>query len=324
MKKRLIATAVLALVGTSAAFGQVDPLKGGSSNINNVEVGLSDLSYAPLIAPLGYAGISMKRNDGNFSKVIPLRTPVSIVTAFASDGGSGKYVAGIPLIMPNIAQVWWKSDPTGTGAANVYSLRQLQYPAASEWPHFGGLVIGRVIGTGNTNGVYFGEWSPAVPGTPTTSDSRNLNMTDGNRTVWYVGDNPVTSMPTKINATYNVVGISQTGTNSLGATLPGGLPHNPNLYSGTLDVSYSSGSGGTIGAGSTNNSISRVVGGATHTISFAGTTISSNGTFTNSATTNAINGRFYNSAEALAGIYTNGTYADAAFGGSKVSGTINP
>ncbi|ENO87719.1 hypothetical protein C666_10280 [Thauera linaloolentis 47Lol = DSM 12138] len=260
--------------------------------------------------------------------------------AIAEQGNGGflrpKHVIGGIISWPNIAQVW-KDTASVNGTSNnqyanfaVNSIRQIQsFPPLIPAPAFGGLVIGQVAA--NTSGapaanptllavgsgVYFGEWAPKVNSDPVGT---NLNMASNDRTVWYVGDNAVSNMPTAINATYGVIGISQTGTNANGNTLPGGLPDNLNLYKGKLDVSYVSGSG-TIGAGSTNNSISRVVGGVTHTISFASTTIDNTGFFSNGST---IEGRFYNGAEALAGMYTNGTLPDAAFGGSKVSGTITP
>lgn len=136
--------------------------------------------------------------------------------------------------------------------------------------------------------VYFGEWAPAKTGTqPTNSTDLNLSSTD--RTVWFVGENPTTSMPTLVNAKYNVVGINQ---------------YNPGtaagVTSGVLTANYGSGSGtltGTLGS-----------------VNFAGTTIASNGSF---ARTTQIQGQFYGAnAEALAGIYVNGT-TKVAFGGAK-------
>ena len=243
---------------------------------------------------------------------------------------------GMPALPINVAQVWKDTESVKDGStyANfaVNSIRQIT--TLSIAPQFGGLVIGQVAA--NTSGlpaadptllavgsgVYFGEWAPRATGTPPL-DSTKLNMDSASHTVWYVGDNATTSttMPTTINATYGVIGIGQTGTDANGNTLAGGLPDNLNLYQGKLDVAYANGSG-TIGAGATNNSISRDVTGVTQTISFAGTTIGNSGSFSNGS---SIQGQFYNGAEALAGIYTGGTAQEhVAFGGSKVSGTITP
>ena len=230
MKKQLIAAAVLAMMSTTSAFAGPNPTKGGSFG-GGVIVGDSDFPNIPIIAPNGYAALSMRRNDGSFSGYIPLRAPVTLATAVATANTNGTYIAGIPIVMPNIAQVWrtdlkTSANPTGYNAyAETFSLRQLSYPTGANWPHFGGLVIGRVAGTGDTNGVYFGEWSPARTGGALPAPSTDLNMGSSGRTVWYVGDNPTTSMPTLANVTYNVVGIRGVGTSSLSDLKPAdGVP----------------------------------------------------------------------------------------------------
>lgn len=299
MKQTVIATALLALAASSA-FAQAPNVQGGSSS-SNVVTGVSNFPSIPIIAPNGYAGISMRRNDGNMSLgTIPLMAPVTLATAAATANSNGTYIAGIPLLMPNIAQVW-RTDTSYNATAETFSLRQLSYPTATNWPHFGGLVIGRVAGTSsaNANGVYFGEWSPAKAGGPGATPSTDLNMANAGRTVFYVGDNAVTSMPTLVNAQYSVVGIRQTGVGT-------NQPYAPTLYTGTLTANYASGSGSITGS---------IVRGS-DSVNFAGTNIVAAGTFSNGST---INGRFYNNAAALAGIYTggSGTGNHIAFGGSR-------
>lgn len=338
MKKSILALAVVAAMGSSAAMAASPNVQGKSSDPSGTLVDVGPSTH--FLFNSGNSGLRLNNDIYGFIDIAdgPIRGSNA---AIAEQGNGGflrpKHVIGGIISWPNIAQVW-KDTASVNGTSNnqyanfaVNSIRQIvTFPPLIPAPQFGGLVIGQV-GINSTgapanpvvplavgSGVYFGEWAPSV-GSPAASGT-NLNMTSNDRTVWYVGDNAVTSMPTAINATYGVIGISQTGTDANGNTLPGGLPDNLNLYKGKLDVSYASGSG-TIGAGVTNNSISRVVGGVTHTISFAGTAIDNTGTFSNGST---IEGRFYNGAEALAGMYTNGTLPDAAFGGSKVSGTITP
>jgi len=112
------------------------------------------------------------------------------------------------------------------------------------------------------------------------------------RTVFYVGENPTTSMPTLANVQYDVVGVNS---------------YNPDtqdgVFTGVLTANYGGGSGtltGNVGY-----------------VDFNGTTIASNGTFQNG---NSIEGRFYGAAvEALASIYNaDGSDIDMAFGGAKI------
>lgn len=293
MKKTVIATALLALAA-SPAFAQAPNVQGGSSNPGNVLVGPSD--FPPIITPAGYAGLRMKRADGAWSGYVNIAAgPIAQVTANATANTAGPFYASFPLIPSiKIAQVWYNNqNPT----ANVYSLRQVTSIPIAGWPQFGGLVVGQVKGTAAGNGVYFGEWSPPVA-SPSTGNSTNLNMTSSGRTVWYAGDNAVTSMPALVNAQYSVVGIRQTGVGT-------NLPHAPELYTGTLTANYGGSSGSITG------SIAR----GSSSVNFAGTSIAAAGTFSNGST---INGRFYNSANALAGIYTGGGTGDhVAFGGKR-------
>ncbi len=162
-------------------------------------------------------------------------------TAIAARGNGGILKAtdmGLPLPI-DVAQVWKASATQGTSKFVINSVRQIT--TLSFAPQFGGLVIGQVANTSGVplavgSGVYFGEWAPRAAGTP-PSNSTNLNMGSSDRTVWYVGDNPTTTMPTLANATYNVIGIQGVGTAS------DNLPTAPKLYGGTLTANYVSGGG---------------------------------------------------------------------------------
>ena len=129
------------------------------------------------------------------------------------------------------------------------------------------------------------------------ANSTDLNMNDGNRTVWFVGENPTTNMPKLVNAKYNVLGINKH------------TPGKNDFYSGVLTANY--------GAGK--NELSGTISRAGDSVNFAGTNIRSNGTFDNGKANEHITGRFYgNGAEALAGIVDRtGADKDVAFGGAK-------
>ncbi|THF67293.1 hypothetical protein E6C76_02650 [Pseudothauera nasutitermitis] len=295
MKMTVIATAVLSLAAAAPAFAQAPNVQGGSSNTANVQVGPSAF---PPGSPTGFAGIRMQRSDGTWSGYVNIAAaPINQVTTFATANSAGPFYANHPDGY-RIAQVWYNNQ---NAVANVYSLRQVTYAQAAPWPQFGGLVIGQLKGNTPGSAVYFGEWSPTVSGTPNQGDSTDLNMASSGRTVWYVGDNAVTSMPALVNAQYSVVGIRQTGVGT-------NLPYAPALYTGTLTANYST----NIGLGAITGSISR----NGDSVNFLGTLISSNGTFANFG--NTISGRFYNNAAALAGIYTGGGAGNhIAFGGSR-------
>jgi len=316
LKTNLVTAAILAMTSASAVHAQAPNVVGGSSDDTYVKVGPSNFPPPPIGGPLGYAGLSMMGTDGQWSAFIDLYDgPVTQVSkAVLGPNGEnpgnanqpGPYYAPFPLNpVLTVAQVWLNNE---SAVANVYSLRQTLNLPMPQWPKFGGLVVGQVKGTSKGDGVYFGEWSRSIGSTGKT-DSANLNMTDEKRTVWFAGDNAVTAMPTLVSASYDVVGISQTGTDANGTVLAGGLPHAPNLYTGVLVANYNGSSGDISGA------ISRNVGDVTQSVDFAGTNIESNGSFGNGA---GISGHFYNNADALAGIYKGASASDhVAFGGQR-------
>lgn len=288
-KLKQLTVALATVLASTATLGQTiagdSTLASGTAKY--VRTGPSN---APGMAT-GKAGISMPRS----STIDP--TDQSYVVGFAAGpvaqtnaklgGGYGNDFLTKPGGTGLISEAWKYAGPSST---DIYAYRQISDPVQG-YPFFGGEVFGKVPG----QEVYFGEWAP--PGNNRgTSHDPNLNMSSALRTVFYVGENPTTSMPTLTNAQYDVVGIRQ---------------YNPDthsgLYSGVLTANYGAGSGtlaGTVGY-----------------VNFNGTTIAANGTFNkNFASGATINGRFYGAAaEALAGIYdqANNVSNDMAFGGAK-------
>lgn len=273
MKKLFVMTA-LSLV-TSSAFAAT--VSGGSSS-DYVRALPSNLMA------VGTAGIAMPTVAGataNTSAVVSFKAgPIAQTNALLSGYGTTSALITNPGTGAITSQTWKNKVAYNT---EVYAYRQIAAPSPG-FPQFGGEVIAKVSGSE----VYFGEWAPAKSGAQPTN-STDLNLSHANRTVWFVGENPTTSMPALVNAKYNVVGINQ---------------YNPGtaagVTSGVLTANYGGGSG--------------TLAGSVGSISFAGTSIASNGSF---AKGSQIKGQFYgNNAEALAGIYTSGT-TKVAFGGAK-------
>ena len=148
---------------------------------------------------------------------------------------------------------------------------------------------------GEGNNVFFGEWAPRKGNPP--DNSTDLNMADGKRTVWFVGDNPTGNTAGLGSMTYNVVGINKH------------TPGRNDFYTGSVTARF-----GTASTGTMEGSISR---GDDH-IDFNKATITNkDGTFADR--TQGMTGRFYGSgAAAMAGYTTRGTAGvgdDVAFGG---------
>jgi hypothetical protein len=147
-----------------------------------------------------------------------------------------------------------------------------------------------------TNNLYFGEWSQ-------TSD-----VSDGTHTVYYVGDNTGTTVPTTGSATYSVQGISDYAGN-------GGL-------TGTFTANF--------GASTLSGSIANASTGYAVNIGSVGISGANIASLTNDATATQastvlasggeVSGQFFGaSAAALAGLVTFGgnSQYDTAFGGTK-------
>ena len=293
---------------------------GGSSELDNVDPGMSEA------LPFGAGEAGLRFTSGNhWSTSINLeKGPVQHIRAKYNDrnktpipiNGTDPYanVNGTrnpqyltlrdvaPVIgwfyNPKLGQVWYENRHNNT---EVYSVRQMANPIIPGAPKFGGLVIAKVPGMGGSDGnVFFGEWAPRKGNPP--DNSTDLNMADGKRTVWYVGDNPTQNMPNLVKAQYNVLGVNKH------------TPGQNDFYTGVLTANYGTGSGSLTGT------LSR----PRDSVDFAGTNIRSDGTFNNGKhAADKITGRFYGSgAEALAGIVDRdgqaGVDRDIAFGGKRI------
>ncbi len=278
MKKLFVVSALSLMASTSFAA----TVSGGSSNATLVLAAPSNMMAA------NTAGIAMPTSIGgtvDASKVVSFAAGPIYQTNLKLTG-TGFSSAIITQTNPstgvtsNVSETWKNTYAYNT---NVYAYRQIDDPLPN-FPQFGGEVIAKVSGVE----VYFGEWAPRKTGTQPLN-STDLNLSSPDRTVWYVGENPTTSMPALVNAKYNVVGVNQYAPNT-GA----------GVTSGVLTANYGSGSG--------------TLTGSVGTLNFAGTTIASNGSFARGSN---IQGQFYGAnAEALAGIYTTST-TKVAFGGAK-------
>lgn len=308
MKKSTLTLAIMALVGSGAAFAASPNVQGGSSDISGVETGKSN----HILFNGNNSGIAL---NGAGSYIDLAGGPINGSNNAIDDHGNGAIMTPADMGLfggLSVAQVW-KADASVNGGGTyanfaINSVRQIT--TLSFAPQFGGLVIGQVgaNSTGSAadpavplsvgSGVYFGEWAPRAAGTP-PQDSTDLNMASNDRTVWYVGDNAVDATPNLVNAEYNVIGIRQTGE---GTNLPG----SHELYTGILTANYGSGTNKLTG------SITR--GSDSVNFTSANVMIGTSGGFSGTD----IEGKFYNDAEALAGIYTGGTSAadHVAFGGS--------
>lgn len=309
--KTLLAVLLCGIFGVAAAA----PEGGASNNGKTVRTGSSDAK--PFGA--GKAGLSFSiNNGGSWSKSINLddgpvkyirakyQAPINGNDPYANvDGTRNPHYLTLkdvkPVIgwfyNPTLGQVWYENRHNNT---EVYSVRQMAEPAIPAAPKFGGLVIAKVPGMSEGNNVFFGEWAPRA-GNP-QQISTDLNMADGKRTVWYVGDNPTQNMPNLVNEQYNVLGVNKH------------TPGQNDFYTGVLTANYGTGSGSLTGT------LSR----PGDSVNFANTNIRSDGTFNNGEhAADKITGRFYGSgAEALAGIVDRdgqaGVDRDIAFGGKRI------
>ena len=313
MKASQLTLAVL----LTAAFGSAYAVevKGDSSNTKAINVGPSSL--IPFGA--GRAGIAISNAaDGNHSFSVNLengparrirdkygRTPINGGNQNANVNGAAnpRYLTPSdvnPVLgwfsSEKLGQVWYEKRANNTEVFSVRQMAELSDKGLlANAPKFGGMTFAKVP-TAATN-VFFGEWAPRKGNSNQIANSTDLNMNDGNRTVWFVGENPTANMPKLANAKYNVLGINKH------------TPGKNDFYSGVLTANY--------GAGK--NELSGTISRAGDSVNFAGTNIRSNGTFDNGKVNEHITGRFYgNSAEALAGIVDRaGADKDVAFGGRK-------
>ena len=313
MKASQLTLAVL----LAAAFGSAYAVEvqGGSSNTKAIKVGSSSL--IPFGAGRAGIAISNAANDKH-SFSINLengparrirdkygRTPINSGNQNANVNGAAnpRYLTPSdvnPVLgwfsSEKLGQVWYEKRANNTEVFSVRQMAELSDKGLlANAPKFGGMTFAKVP-TAATN-VFFGEWAPRKGNSNQIANSTDLNMNDGNRTVWFVGENPTANMPKLVNAKYNVLGINKH------------TPGKNDFYTGVLTANYGTGK----------NELAGTISRAGDSINFANTKIESSGKFDNHKNTEHITGRFYGSgAEALAGIVDRtGADKDVAFGGAK-------
>ena len=271
-QRTLSVFALSVLVVATIGASQAANFKGASSNTGNVQVGESDVNGGPHSS--GKAGISV--NSTGLGNEVDFQglTAYSVKTNSAVD---------------------WNKDGSSDGTRLVHKLNFPYTGAPDSHDNLGVFVFAQV----GAQDVWFGEWSAYG----TSGDST--------RTVYYIGDNGDTTVPTTGSATYNVVGI-----NNYNAAANGG---NGNLLSGVFTANFGSGtltgsianssSGYTVNIGSATINSNASISGSTALATQSGSLVASGG---------AVSGQFYSGQTALAGIVNfSGTQYDTAFGGTK-------
>ncbi|WP_225422450.1 Slam-dependent surface lipoprotein [Pseudomonas huaxiensis] len=292
MQKHALAIAIIMTLSATGAMAAT--VAGGSSAPAKVAPGQSNL-FGSNNAGLSFAGSSTVIDIAGG----PVAQSNNAIARGAESNGKTylkgqdvNFLAGIVLGDTKVAQVWKNNVSYNGDTTTINSVRQMIVPPLPFMPDFGGLVIGKVEGSA----VYFGEWAPKGANYAALA-STDLNMSSADRTVWFSGENPTTSMPTLVNAQYNVVGINQHN------------PEAPNVYTGVLTANY-------VANGSNNQLSGSLARAGSTALDFTGTQIQSTGSFSKGT---VISGQFYNNANALAGIHTGGVGAqdDVAFGGAR-------
>lgn len=204
----------------------------------------------------------------------------------------GPHTAGLPGVGVYTTGKGAKVDFAGLSAYSSQSngVYTLSAPIDVDEPDHSGMGVFNFAKVSNAN-VYFGEWSQ----TGASGDS--------SRTVYYVGDNTGTSVPTSGTATYSVAGINDYS--------------GSNLMSGTFTANFGTNS---LTGSLSNSSLAVDIGSASFDSAgnISSTTATANGA-TGVVTDGQVSGNFFgNDAAALAGIATfNNRDYDTAFGGTK-------
>tara|TARA_R110002124_G_scaffold74369_1_gene199669 strand:+ start:4872 stop:5618 length:747 start_codon:yes stop_codon:yes gene_type:complete len=204
----------------------------------------------------------------------------------------GPHTAGLPGVGVYTTGKGSKVDFAGLSSYSTQSngVYTLSAPIDVDEPNHSGMGVFNFAKVSNAN-VYFGEWSQ----TGTTGDS--------SRTVFYVGDDTGTSVPTSGTATYSVSGINEYS--------------GSNLMSGSFNVNF--------GTNELDGYVENASFGVTVDGNISGAAISGSATaydastFTELEENGVLTGNFFGSdAAALAGIatFSNRDY-DTAFGGTK-------
>lgn len=204
----------------------------------------------------------------------------------------GPHTAGLPGVGVYTTGLTAKVDFAGLSSYSTQSngVYTLNAPLNVDEPDHSGMGVFNFAKVSNAN-VYFGEWSQ----TGASGDS--------SRTVYYVGDDTGTSVPTSGTATYSVAGINDYS--------------GSNLMSGTFTANFGTNS---LTGSLSNSSLAVNIGSASFDSAgnISSTTATANGS-AGVATGGQVSGNFFgNDAAALAGIatFSNRDY-DTAFGGTK-------
>lgn len=230
------------------------------------------------VSALSQAAVIGAESDDDYVVVGTSNVPFGPHTAGLP--GVGVYTTGLSAIVDFAGLSNYSSVSNG-----VYTLNA---PIDVDEPDHSGMGVFNFAKVSNAN-VYFGEWSQ----TGTTGDS--------SRTVYYVGDDTGTSVPTSGTATYSVTGVNDYS--------------GSNLMSGSFDVNFGT------------NELDGYVENANFGIevdgSISGAAISGSAVAYDAVgdleTGGTLSGHFFgNNAAALAGIatFSNRDY-DTAFGGTK-------
>ncbi|MEH6490643.1 Slam-dependent surface lipoprotein [Halopseudomonas sp.] len=204
----------------------------------------------------------------------------------------GPHTAGLPGVGVYTTGKSAKVDFAGLSSYSSTSngVYTLNAPINVNEPDHSGMGVFNFAKVSSAN-VYFGEWSQ------TSANG------DSSRTVYYVGDNSGTSVPTSGTATYSVAGINDYS--------------GSNLMSGTFTANFGTNS---LSGSLSNSNLAVNIGSAS--FDSAGNISSTNASANGAAgfvSDGVVTGNFFgNNAAALAGIatFSNRDY-DTAFGGTK-------
>ncbi len=246
------------------------------------------LILAP-IAAVALAGVAQAAIVGQSTDTSQLRVGASTINA-------GPHTSGKPGVA--VAAIGLSSYVDFAGlqasAPPVNGVTTINNPSTAPGSH-NGMGVFNFAKVSNAD-LYFGEWSDTA------------DVADGTHTVYYVGDNTGTTVPTTGTATYAVKGISGYSSNGI---LAGTF--SANFGTGTLSGSVTSASTGyTVDIGSVGISGVNIASTTADATATQGTsTLASGG---------SVSGQFFGaSAAALAGLVTFGgnSQYDTAFGGTK-------
>ena len=246
-----------------------------------------------LAAALG-AGILAMAGAANAANFVGGSTNEGYVKVGVSTVNAGPHQAGFAGIAVNATGLDKPVDFKGLATyGGTGSVKVLDFPysgAPTSHDNLGVFAFAQV----GTQDVWFGEWYSRKDNT------EGLNT----HTVYFIGDNADTTIPTSGTASYDVVGINNYAS---GNQLTGTFDANFGTRRLTGSIQNSAGFAVNIGTATINTNAS--ISGTNATARQSGTLVSSGG---------AVSGQFYASQTSLAGVADfTGVQYDTAFGGSK-------